>query len=76
MLGIGSRPIHTATMKKLYRSKQNKIFGGIIGGLGEYFEVDPVLMRLVWLIILISTGVIPGLIVYIIALFIVPKKNT
>ena len=65
----------TADMKKLYRSEQNKIFGGIIGGLGEYFEIDPVLLRLIWLIILIATGIIPGLIVYIIALFIVPRKN-
>ena len=62
-------------MKKLYRSGKNKIFGGVIGGLGEYFEVDPVLLRLLWLVILIATGVVPGIIVYIIALFVVPKKK-
>ena len=62
-------------MKKLYRSERNKIFGGVIGGLGEYFEVDPVLLRLLWLVILIATGVVPGIIVYIIALFVVPKKK-
>ncbi len=62
-------------MKKLYRSEENKIFGGIIGGLGEYLEMDPVLLRLLWLVILIATGVVPGVIVYIIALFMVPKKK-
>ena len=30
-------------MKRLYRSNDNKVFGGILGGLGEYFDVDPVL---------------------------------
>lgn len=61
-------------MKKLYRSDSNKIFGGIIGGLGEYFDVDPVLLRLVWVLFLIFTGVIPGLIIYIIAMIVVPSN--
>ena len=61
-------------MKKLYRSNTNKVFAGIIGGIGEYFDVDPVLLRILWLLILAATGLIPGLIVYLIAIFIVPKK--
>lgn len=61
-------------MKKLYRSDTNKIFAGIIGGMGEYFDIDPVLLRVLWILILVSTGVLPGLIAYIIAIFVVPKK--
>lgn len=61
-------------MKRLYRSKENRVFGGVIGGLGEYFNADPVLLRLLWVLILIFTGVIPGLITYLIALAIVPEK--
>jgi phage shock protein C len=60
--------------KKLYRSETNKIFGGIIGGLGEYLDIDPTVLRLFWVVILLVTGVVPGLIAYLIALFIVPKK--
>jgi len=60
-------------MKKLYRSKDNKIFAGIIGGLGEYFDIDPVLLRVLWLLIVIFTGVVPGVMAYIIAMFIVPS---
>ena len=60
-------------MKKLYRSKTNKIFAGVIGGLGEYFDVDPTLLRLIWFIILVCTGIMPGTVVYIIAIFIIPK---
>jgi len=33
-------------MKKLYRSRANKIFGGVAGGFAEYFDLDPVIMRL------------------------------
>ena len=61
-------------MKKLYKSNANKVFAGIVGGLGEYFDIDPVILRVLCLIILISTGIIPGIIVYIIAIFIIPKK--
>ena len=61
-------------MKKLYRSEQNKVFAGIIGGMGEYFDIDPVLLRVIWVLILIATGVVPGLVAYVIALFIVPRQ--
>jgi phage shock protein C len=62
-------------MKKLYKSKENKVFSGVIGGLGEYFEIDPVLLRLVWLFFLVFTGIIPGLFFYLLASLIVPKKQ-
>ena len=60
-------------MKKLYRSESNKIFAGIIGGLGEYLNIDPTLLRILWILILVITGVFPGIIAYIVAIFIVPK---
>ncbi len=61
-------------VKKLYRSEKNKIIAGILGGLGEYFDVDPVILRLIWILIVIFTGFIPGIVAYLIAIFIVPKK--
>jgi phage shock protein C len=62
-------------MKRLYRSSDNKVFAGILGGLGEYFEVDPVVLRLVFVFLLLATAVVPGLIAYIAAVFIVPAKS-
>lgn len=59
-------------MKKLYKSENNKICGGIIGGLGEYFGVDPVFFRVVWLLVVIFTGIIPGVVAYLLTLVIVP----
>ncbi len=61
-------------MKKLYRSRENKIFGGIIGGIGEYFDIDPTVLRLIFVFLILATGFLPGIIAYIAALFIVPKK--
>ena len=61
-------------MKRLYRSNTNKIVAGIVGGIGEYFGLDPALLRVVWILILVFTGVVPGLLVYIIAILIIPRK--
>ena len=60
--------------KKLYRSKTNKIWLGIMGGLGEYFNLDPMLLRLGWVVLVFITGILPGLFAYVIAFFIVPKR--
>ena len=64
------------TVKRLYRSKKNKVFAGICGGVGEYFNVDPVLIRLIWVLVVIFTGFFPGVLAYIIAIFIVPEKRS
>ncbi|RLC31673.1 PspC domain-containing protein [Candidatus Woesebacteria bacterium] len=63
-----------ATKKKLYRSSENKILAGIIGGLGEYFDIDPTVLRLGWLFVFVFTGIFPGLLAYFVAILIVPKK--
>ena len=61
-------------MKKLYKSKDNSVWAGVIGGVGEYFNVDPVLLRLVWVVVTLLTGFFPLLFAYIIAILIVPEK--
>lgn len=62
--------------KRLYRSERNKIFAGVLGGLGEYFEVDPTLLRLIWLLVVIFTGFVPGILAYIFAIFVMPPHKT
>ncbi len=61
--------------KRLYRSEENKVFAGIFGGLGEYFAVDPVLLRFFWVLIVVFTGFAPGVLAYILLIFIIPKKR-
>lgn len=49
------------------------MLAGICGGIGEYFEVDPVLIRLLYLLATVFTGVVPGLLAYVIAIAVVPE---
>ncbi|MDD5415595.1 MAG: PspC domain-containing protein [Candidatus Daviesbacteria bacterium] len=62
-------------MKKLYRSSKNKVWLGVFGGLGEYLNIDPVLLRLIFILVFVFTGFVPGLIVYILAAIVMPKKG-
>jgi phage shock protein C len=61
-------------MKRLYRSNTNKVFAGVIGGIGEYYDVDPTLLRLGYVLLAIVTHIFPAIVGYIIAMAIVPKK--
>jgi phage shock protein C len=62
-------------MKKLYRSEENKVWKGVIGGFGEYFNIDPVLIRIIFVFFVLATGIVPGVLTYIIAIFVIPKKG-
>ena len=61
-------------MKKLYRSSTNKMVAGVCGGIGEYFNVDPTLVRLGFVALSFLAG--GGLLVYILATIIIPKEGT
>ena len=58
--------------KKLYRSRNSRMICGVCGGIAEYFNIDPTLIRLAW-IILTCMGFGTGIIAYIIAAIVIPK---
>ncbi|MFZ5980397.1 MAG: PspC domain-containing protein [Candidatus Zixiibacteriota bacterium] len=58
--------------KKLYRSLTDRKIAGVCGGLGQYFDVDPTLIRLLMAILTII-GVGTGLLIYIIAWIVMPE---
>ncbi|MBF8248275.1 MAG: DNA-binding transcriptional activator PspC [Bacteroidetes bacterium] len=62
-------------MKKLHRSRTDRKIAGICGGLGEYLDVDPTIVRLLAIVFGIATGIFPFLIGYIIAWFVVPERT-
>ncbi len=62
-------------MKKLYRSTENKIFFGILGGIGEYTDLDPTLLRVFFLLLFFLTAGIPCILFYLFSALVVPKKN-
>lgn len=62
--------------KKLYKSNTNRVWTGIIGGFGEYFNVDPTVLRVIFMFFVLVTGFFPGVFAYIIAIFLIPEKPT
>ena len=60
-------------MKKLYRSKTNRQLCGVCGGLAEYFNLDPTIVRLLAVVIGLCTAIIGALIFYIIAAVVIPE---
>lgn len=60
-------------VKKLYRSKKNRMVAGVCGGLAEYFNIDPTIVRLIAVLLLLPGGV-PGLVPYLILWFVVPEN--
>jgi phage shock protein PspC (stress-responsive transcriptional regulator) len=56
--------------KRLFRSRMNKMLGGVCGGLGDYFNIDPVLIRVIFVAGTFVTGI--GLLAYILLWIIVP----
>ena len=59
-------------VKKLYRSRENAMLAGVCGGIGEFFEIDPTLVRLAWVVLGFCGGV--GIWAYIIAALIIPQR--
>jgi phage shock protein C len=63
------------TQKRIYRDEETAVVAGVLSGLADYFKQDPVLFRLIAIVLLILTGVFPGLFFYLIAWFIFPNKT-
>ncbi|MBU2100350.1 PspC domain-containing protein [Candidatus Micrarchaeota archaeon] len=58
--------------RRLYRSGKEKILGGVCGGIAEYFNVDPVLIRIIWVAFALAGG--SGILAYLIAWIIIPRN--
>jgi phage shock protein PspC (stress-responsive transcriptional regulator) len=57
--------------KRLYKSRERKL-AGVCGGIAEYFDIDPTIIRIVWLIFVLCAGT--GLVAYIIAAIVMPDQ--
>ncbi len=74
--GWRARDESAERIKRLYRSRTDKVFAGICGGFAEFFNIDPVIVRLGFVLFTLLTGGFPGLLFYMIAIFIVPIEPT
>jgi phage shock protein C len=58
--------------KRLYRSREDKMIAGVCGGLGDYFGIDPVIIRIIFIILFLSVG--SGILIYLLAWIIIPLE--
>lgn len=58
--------------KRLYRSRKDSVIGGVCGGLGEYLDVDPVIVRVALVLLVLAKGL--GILAYIIAWIVMPQR--
>lgn len=69
----------TTQPKRLYRSREDRMIAGVCGGIAEYFNIDPVIVRLLAVLLLLAGG-LPGFIPYLVMWIVVPEnpkqKNT
>ncbi|MCX6771801.1 MAG: PspC domain-containing protein [Candidatus Micrarchaeota archaeon] len=59
-------------IRRVYRSRKNRLLAGVCGGIAEYFDVDPVFVRLL-LVLLVLMG-FAGIILYLVAWLIIPES--
>lgn len=59
--------------KRIYKIEEGKKLDGVCGGIAEYFDIDPTLVRLAWILVTAFAG--SGIIAYIIAAIVMPKKS-
>jgi len=58
--------------RRLYRSRRERMIGGVAGGLGEYLGIDPVVIRLLFALLVVTTGW--GVLLYLILLIVMPEE--
>jgi phage shock protein C len=58
--------------KRLYRSKENSVIAGVCGGIAEYMDIDPTIVRLAWVIFALCFG--SGILAYIVCIFVIPER--
>ena len=61
-------------MKKLYRSS-NRVMAGVCGGIAEYFDIDPTLIRVAYVVLSLFSAAFPGLLLYIILMILIPNYD-
>jgi phage shock protein C len=64
----------TKKMKKLYRSS-DRIVAGVCGGIAEYFDLDPTLIRVLYVFLSLFSVGFPGLLLYIILMILIPNHD-
>lgn len=68
---LGQPPIP----KKVVRPRANRTIAGVCAGMAQYFELDVALIRLLWVLVTVMSGIFPGVIVYAMAWVVIPEEQ-
>ena len=60
--------------KKFYRSRENRFLAGVCGGIAEHFDLDPVIVRIIFVLLLMATGVFHSFLAYVLAAIFIPEQ--
>ena len=66
---------HDDEVRRMYRSEKNRQIAGVCGGIAEYFHIDPMAVRLGWVVVTILSGFVPGVLAYLVAAIVVPVAS-
>ena len=66
----------TTAERRLTRSSRHKMIAGVCGGLAEYFDLDPTVVRVTYVLISVVSVAFPGILAYIILMFVMPAPDT
>lgn len=67
MVRINQERSQEFDVRKLHRSRNDRMFLGVLGGLAEYFKINSTLLRLIFLVFVALTGFFPGVLIYLFA---------
>lgn len=65
---------HQPAPKKLMRPRAGRTIAGVCAGMGHYLDLDVTLVRLIWILITILSGIFPGVVVYAVAWVVIPEE--
>jgi phage shock protein C len=66
----------TSSTRPLHRSTKNSMIAGVLGGLAEYFDLDPTMVRVVYVVVSILSAAFPGILVYVALWMIIPEDRS
>ncbi|MDP2339993.1 MAG: PspC domain-containing protein [Deltaproteobacteria bacterium] len=64
-----------SSSKKLVRSDKQRMFLGVCGGIAEYFDVDPTVVRVAWVVVSIVSAAVPGILLYLVLAALMPRAS-
>lgn len=62
--------------KRMIHRSEDRVIAGVIGGFAAYFGLEPTILRLTAVFLVVATGILPGVITYIVAIFIMPRASS